>query len=279
MKKYLASLDFDGTLRVDNMEKECIDLFKGLPDTIIPVINTGRGISILQEKIMEFFPEYFDLFMDKLKYFICNNGTDIYYKKANDFDALKEWSNYLSDQWDRKLLLERLTPLAEKLDFDLYPETYNFKLLYYFHRVSFEEADNAIEEFKSAISDLEVKLVYAKSSQKPPEGLMKFVCEIFPKKAGKDSALTFLKNYLNDNNQNVEIIACFGDDRNDLQTIVDMPLIYEWWYGCLVGNSTDWILERANNAMPELKGKIIIAPKEYPGPLGVTWIMKNLGWL
>ena len=105
MKKYIASFDFDGTLRVDNMEKECIDLLNSLPSNIISVINTGRGIGILQDKIKHFFPDTFDIFINSIKYFICNNGTDIYYKSDNDFDILKDWFEHLKDQWDRELLL------------------------------------------------------------------------------------------------------------------------------------------------------------------------------
>ena len=279
MKTYIASMDFDGTLRLDNMEKECIGLLKSLPDNIISIINTGRGIGILQEKIKHFFPDYYDSFISGIKYFICNNGTDIYYQNGDKFDCLKEWSEYLADQWKINILNERLSPAAKKLDFDLYPESYNFKLLYYFHRKSFDEADEAIKEFKATVNDQPVNIVHAKSSQKPPPGLMKFVCEIFPEKAGKGNALIFLKEYLDKNSTNVESIACFGDDRNDIQTIVDMPLKYPWCYGCLVGNSTDWLLERAYKAKETVNNQIIIAPKEYPGPLGIEWIMKHLGWL
>ncbi|MEW5820579.1 MAG: HAD-IIB family hydrolase [Cyanobacteriota bacterium] len=279
MKTYIASLDFDGTLRVDHMEKETIELLKTIPDKVINVINTGRGIGILKEKIEHFFPEDSELFIKSIKYFICNNGSDIYYRSKEDFDTLKQWSAYLKDQWDRELLLNRLTPLAEKLGFELYPVVYNFKLLYYFHKPSFDDADVAIAEFKASIEDLPVKLVYAQSSQKPPPGLMKFVCEIFPLKAGKGNALIFLKNHLEKNGIPIEAIACFGDDRNDLQTIVDMPLEYDWWYGCLVGNSTDWIIDKAKAAKQNIENRIVIAPQEYPGPLGIEWIMKNLGWM
>lgn len=278
-KTHIASLDFDGTLRVNDMEKDCIDLLTSLPSNIINVINTGRGIGILQEKVRFYFPEHFDNFINAIKYFICNNGTDIYYKNNDDFDTLKEWSDYLSDQWDRELLLKLLAPVAQELDFELYPEYYNFKLLYYFLRPSFNEADEAIAQFRQAIAMQPVNLVYAESSQKAPEGLKRFVCEIFPNKAGKGNALIFLKEYLEKHNQPVASIACFGDDRNDLQTVVDMPLLYDWWYGCLVGNSTNWILDKANAVKCDLKGKIVIAPKEYPGPLGIKWIMHNLGWI
>lgn len=279
MKKNIASLDFDGTLRVDNMEKDCIDFLQSLPEGVIAIINTGRGINLLQEKVQHYFSDHYNLFMNSMNYFICNNGTDIYYESSGEYITLKEWMEYLADQWDRNLLLERLTPVAEKLKFDLYPEDYNYKLLYYFLRPSFAEADAAIKEFKSAISDQQVNLVHAESSQEPPEGLMKFVCEIFPKKAGKGNALIFLKDYLQANGQKIEHIACFGDDRNDAQTIVDMPVLYDWWYGCLVGNSTDWIINKVNEVRDQVKGKIIIAPKEYPGPLGISWIMKELGWI
>lgn len=279
MNIYIASLDFDGTLRVDHMEQETIDLLKSLPEKIVPVMNTGRGIKILEEKIRHYFPQAVDIFLNKIKFFICNNGTDIYYHEDHEYKSLDDWSAYLDDQWDRKELLSRLIPMAEKLGFDMYPEDYNYKLLYYFLRKNFDEAEEAILEMRSSISDLPVNLVYAESSQKPPEGFRKFVCEIFPQKAGKGNALIFLKNFLERDHQNVNIVACFGDDRNDIQTVVDMPIEHEWWYGCLVGNSTDWILSRAYEVIDNIKGKIIIAPKEFPGPLGIKWIMQDLRWL
>jgi HAD superfamily hydrolase (TIGR01484 family) len=275
----IASLDFDGTLRFNNLEKDCIDLLKSLPSNIISVINTGRGIALVKEKVKTYFPDDYELFMGAMRFFICNNGTDIYYHNGNDYVTLKEWSDHLQDQWNRSLLLERLTPLAEELMLDLYPEVYNFKLLYYFHRKSFEEAGEVIQKLQQAVSDQNIKIIHAQSSQTPPPGLLKFVCEIFPLKAGKGNALIFLKDYLENQGDTVEAIACFGDDRNDIQTIVDMPGQYEWWYGCLVGNSTDWIISRAKEAMPFVKGKIIIAPPEYPGPEGIKWIMQKLNWL
>lgn len=279
MKTHIASLDFDGTLRVDNMEKNTINLLKVIPANVLSVINTGRGIGILQDKIKHFFPKDYELFNNTIKYFICNNGTDIFYKSGDSFYTLDDWSSYLQDQWDREELLKRLLSVAEELEFDLYPVTYNFKLLYYFHRRSFEEADEAIIQFKAVINDLPVKIVHAQSSQTPPEGFMKFVCEIFPHKAGKGNALIFLKDYLEHNGTPIESVACFGDDRNDLQTIVEMPLEYPWWYGCLVGNSTNWLIERANKAKETSPGQIIIAPEDHPGPDGILWIMKKLGWI
>lgn len=278
MKRYIASFDFDGTLRLDNMEKECIDLLESLPDNITSIINTGRGLGILFDKIKHYFPDYHESFIDAMKYFICNNGTDIFYKKGDKYDVLSEWYDHLKNQWDINLIMERLTPKAEQLEFELYPETYNFKVLYYFHRTSFEEADKAIEDIKSVISDLPIHLVHAESSQTPPPGLRKFVCEIFPKNAGKGKALIFLKEYMQSKNEPVEAIGCFGDDRNDVETIIDMPLKYKWWYGCLVGNSTDWIISRALKTKEKVNNQILIAPKNYPGPLGVEWLLKNLGW-
>jgi HAD superfamily hydrolase (TIGR01484 family) len=279
MKQHIASLDFDGTLRVDNMEKACIEFLENLPNHIISVINTGRGITLVKEKVKTYFPEHYDLFMNAMSYFICNNGTDIYYKEGDEYQSLSEWSEYLKDQWDRPLLLERLTPLAAELEFDLFPEIYNYKLLYYFFRPSFEEAAFAINTFKKSIADQQINIVYAESSQKPPEGQKRFVCEIFPQKAGKGNALLFLKNYLEKHGKEIETIACFGDDRNDFQTVIEMPMKYSWWYGCLVGNSTEWILDKAHKAMADIKGKIIIAPQEYPGPSGIKWIMKQLDWV
>jgi HAD superfamily hydrolase (TIGR01484 family) len=279
MKSYLASLDFDGTLRVDDMEKETIELLSSLPPNIICVINTGRGIKILQDKVNLYYKDHYDTFMNSISYFICNNGTDIYYWSNNKLDILQEWSEYLNDQWEKEQILKCLTPLAENHSFDLYPEDYNYKYLYYFLRPNFDEAEEVISIFRDAIKDFPISLVYAKSSQKAPDGLLRFVCEIFPKKAGKGNALIFLKNYLDGKNISTDAIACFGDDRNDLQTIIDMPLIYEWWYGCLVGNSTDWIIDKANSVLPDIKGEIIIAPKEFPGPLGIKWIMQNLNWI
>lgn len=32
-------------------------------------------------------------------------------------------------------------------------------------------------------------------------------------------------------------------------------------------------------AKEEIDSQIIIAPKEYPGPLGIDWIMKKMGWI
>lgn len=279
MEKYIASLDFDGTLRVDNMENEAIELLSALPNNIITAINTGRGIGILQDKVKHYFPQHYKKFMDSINYFICNNGTDIYYKVNDNFSILQEWSLHLQDQWPKKEILNILTPLADKLNFELYPEEYNYKLLYYFLRPGFKEAELAIVKYRKALSQYPVNLVYAESSQAAPEGLKRFVCEIFPKKAGKGNALLFLKNHLESADYKIKNIACFGDDRNDLQTVVDMPLNYDWWYGCLVGNSTEWILEKANIANPNLKGKILIAPSKYPGPAGITWILKELNWL
>lgn len=279
MKKYIASLDFDGVLRYNDMEKECINLFHSLPENVITAINTGRGISILFEKIKQFFPNCHEEFINSIKYFICNNGSDLYYKYNDEYCSLKEWSDYLSDQWNREDILKRLNPVAEKLEFDMYPEKYNFKLLYYFLRKDFNEVDEAMAEFKAAIADLPLTVSYAESSQKPPEGYRKFLCEIFPQKAGKGSALLFLKNFLEKKGNNIDSIACFGDDRNDLQTVADMPLKYDWWYGCLVGNSTEWILEKTLEAKKSAKNRIIIAPKEQQGPDGVLWLIKHLGWI
>lgn len=279
MKTYIASLDFDGVLRYNDMEKECIDLFNAIPDNVIKTINTGRGISILFEKIKQFFPNRHQEFIEAINYYICNNGSDLYFKDGNSYKVLNEWSNHLADQWNREEILNRLTPLAEKLEFEIYPENYNFKLLYYFLRHDFNEVDLAMAEFKAAIADLPLTVSYAESSQKAPEGWRKFLCEIFPQKAGKGSALVFLKNYLKLKGTPVDSIACFGDDRNDLQTVADMPLKYDWWYGCLVGNSTEWILEKTMEAKKLAPERIIIAPKEYEGPNGVLWLMNTLGWL
>lgn len=279
MEKYIASLDFDGTLRVDNMENETIELLSALPNNIITTINTGRGINILQDKVKHYYPQHYEKFMDSINYFICNNGSDIYYKVNNKISILQEWSLYLQDQWPKKEILNNLTPLAKELNFELYPEEYNYKFLYYFLRPDFNEAEKAITIFRKVLSEYQVNLVYAESSQAAPEGLKRFVCEIFPQKAGKGNALMFLKDYLENSNYKIKNIACFGDDRNDLQTVVDMPLKYDWWYGCLVGNSTDWILDKANLAKPNLKGKILIAPPNYPGPTGIMWILKELNWI
>lgn len=281
MVYHIASLDFDGTLHYTGTEHECIKLLENLPDSLINVINTGRGLDILLEKVQLYFKDDYSKFVDAIEFMICNNGSDIYCKnpEGDGYEIFQEWFDYLSDQWDREAYLKQLLPTAGRLELDLYPEKYNFKFLFYFYRQNMEQAEQVGDVFRELIKDLPIKMVCAKSSQGAPEGVKKYLIEIFPQKAGKASALTFLKDYLEKNGKKVDSIASFGDNVNDTPTVIDMPLIHKWWHGCLVGNTIEPLVEKAEELKNAALGKLIIAPKAYPGPLGVRWIMEELGWL
>ncbi|MGK7947710.1 MAG: sucrose-phosphate phosphatase [Xenococcaceae cyanobacterium] len=185
------------------------------------VYSTGRSLYLYQQLTTE----KSLLSPDAL---ITSVGTEIYFNPT-EARRDREWSEVLSDGWNRKKILDiannysELTPQPES-------EQNSFKVSYY---LSESAANEVLSNLESELTsqDLDIKLVYSGSKD----------LDILPRNGDKGLALQFLRNKWEISPE--KTVAC-GDSGNDI------ALFKGEEKGIIVGNAKpelrQWYLQNQN---------------------------------
>ncbi|MBN4003467.1 sucrose-phosphate phosphatase [Nostoc sp. LPT] len=239
MRQFLLVTDLDYTLVGDDQAmarlNQRLEQHRQQHHTKI-VYSTGRSLFLYQKLI----DKKALLEPDVL---ICAVGTEIYYSNSNTLDS--KWSDYLSEGWDRDLVVN-ISKAFSELKPQPNTEQRPFKVSYFLEEEK-EISGNCLSDLESRLlkKGLDIQVICSLGSSthinnldnnyKDGKDLEIQVLDILPRKANKGMAMTFVR-------ENLEIdvaqtVAC-GDSGNDIALFADKKE-----KGIIVGNAKQELLK------------------------------------
>lgn len=242
-EKRLLATDLDGTFIGD--DEAMFSLWEALQSHgILVAFSTGRHLQSIQD--------FYDgkQTMRRADVCVCMVGTDVYFRRGEDYVLDGRWHETIRDAWDRAAVdrIVRAIPEA-RMQNEQWQSA--FKCSYYLE----ENAEARLAEIRAGLkaAGLQAKVVYS---------VGKFL-DLLPIRSGKGEAIRYTAAKLEIPSANV--VTC-GDTGND----IDMMRDELGFHGIVVGN-----------AEPELKAWT--GPRVYHAKAafaaGIQEGLERIGWL